>query len=101
MLFDTKTNDFISSTIGDFQIINDHRKDSSRTGVIEILSNENKRYFVKIHNRLSRWNPEVYAYEHWVEPLGQYAPSLIASFNFDDVFGIIITPIKGKTVNEA
>ena len=100
MLFNTKTNDLITSTIGSFEILNDRRKNSGRTGVIEVLTNERKRFFIKVYNRLSRWNPEVYAYKHWTEPLGRYAPKLIAAFNDDDTFGIIITPIQGKTVNE-
>ena len=101
MIFGAETHKTITFAIGPFEIINDRRKDSVRTGVLEVLSHDGRRFFVKIHNRLSRWNPEVYAYGHWTKPLGQYAPDLIASFDNDNVFGIIITPIQGRTVNEA
>jgi hypothetical protein len=101
MLFDTKTNEVITSAIGAFNIVNDLRRSSTRTGVIEILSENNERYFIKIHNRLSRWNPEVYAYMHWTESLGSFAPTLVTSFNeSNEVFGIVMSPIVGKTVNE-
>jgi len=101
MLFNAKINDFITSAIGSFEVLSDHRKDSDRTGVIKVLSGDNKHFFVKTYNRLSRWNPEVYAYKHWTKSLGHYAPILIASLNDNDVCGIIITPIQGETVNEA
>jgi len=100
MIFDARTEDIIKSIIGSFKQLGDRRKSSERTGVIEVLSDDGNRYFVKIHNRLSHWNPEIYAYKHWIKPLEQYAPSLIASFNEHDVFGMIITPLQGKTVNE-
>jgi len=100
MIIDARVEDFVTSAIGPFEVLGDHRKDSVRTGVIEVLSSDGDRYFVKIHSRLSRWNPEVYAYNNWVEPLGQHAPTLVASFNDNDVFGIIITPLQGRTVNE-
>ena len=99
MEFEPKINDIIASAIGPFEVLHDHRKDSVRTGVVEVLS-EGNRYFVKIHNRLSRWNPEVYAYKHWTKPCGKFCPSLVEAFNDGDIFGIIITAIEGRTVNE-
>jgi len=66
--------------------------------VLEIETN-NKRMFIKTHNRLNRWNPEVYAYQNWTYILEEYAPILIHSF-YDDIYGIIITPINGRTINE-
>ena len=89
----------IEDLVGKFTIIYVHRPKSTRTGVFEILANGN-RYFVKIYNRLSRWHPEVYAYENWTNCLGDYAPKLVCKFCDNDLFGIITTPIKGKTVNE-
>ena len=100
MVFDTNAYDLIASLIGSFEILQDHRRDNTRTGVLEVLSNDKERFFVKIHNRLSHWNPEVYAYENWTKPLENYAPTLVVSFNERDLFGIIITPIQGRTVNE-
>lgn len=85
--------------IGDFKIVKDHRNGSNRTGVLEI-SVGNKRMFIKVHNRLSRWNPEVYAYRNWTCILEEYAPTLIHYFQKDNVYGIIITPVAGKTINE-
>jgi len=99
MTFDDNTKKYITSIIGHFNILNDHRKDSARTGVVEILSEE-KWLFLKIHSRLSHWNPEVYAYNNWTKHLGDYAPSLVTSFNNDEVYGIVMTPIQGRTVNE-
>jgi hypothetical protein len=101
MIFDEKTKILITSQIGDFEILNDHRKDSARTGVVEVLTGDNRRLFVKIHSRLSRWNPEVYAYKNWIKPIENYAPALVADFYDTDVFGIITTPLRCKTVNEA
>lgn len=82
----------VNSLVGEFEIIKDHRNSSNRTGVLEINAN-NKRMFIKIHNRLSRWSPEVYAYKNWTHILGEYAPRLIHSFNDDNFYGIITTPI--------
>lgn len=89
----------VNSLVGEFEIIKDHRNDSNRTGVLEINAN-NKRMFLKIHNRLSRWSPEVYAYKNWTHILGEYTPKLIHYFNDDNFYGIITIPIYGKTVNE-
>lgn len=89
----------VSAVVGQYEIIRDHRGDNKRTGVFEILADK-KRYFVKIHNRLSRWNPEIFAYTHWTEAIIPYSPTLVSTFNEDDLFGIIITPITGMTVNE-
>lgn len=99
MIIDTKLTDTIKSLIGNFNIVEELRKDSNRTGVFEIRANSQTMY-VKIHNRLSRWNPEVYAYKNWTSMLEPFAPKLIHSFKSDNLFGIIITPIQGKTVNE-
>ena len=101
MIFDKKTKAVISSIIGDFEILNDHRKDSARTGVAEVLTGDGRRLFVKIHSRLSRFNPEVYAYKNWIKSIESYAPALVADFFDSDIFGIITTPVEGKSVNEA
>jgi len=85
--------------VGEFNIVNDHINSSNRTGVIEIDAN-NEKMFVKIHNRLSRWSPEVYAYKNWTHIFKEYDPILKHSFCDDDTYGIIITSINGKTVNE-
>jgi hypothetical protein len=101
MIFDImKIERFISPAIGSFKVLNNHRKDSVRTGVIEVLSGDNKRYFVKAHNRLSHWHPEVYAYKNWTKALKQQAPSLVAAFNDNGIFGVVLTTLQGKTVNE-
>lgn len=89
----------INSIVGEFKIIKDHRKGSNRTGVLEIRVDD-KKMFVKLHNRLSRWSPEVYAYRNWTHKLKEYAPELIHYFCHNDIYGIIITPIEGRTVNE-
>jgi len=89
----------VRSLIGEFTVIKDHRSSSDRTGVLEINA-KNKRMFLKIHNRLNRWNPEVYAYKNWTCVFGEYAPKLIDSFCYDNSYGIITTPIHGKTINE-
>lgn len=99
MIIDSDLTNIIESLVGKFEIINEHRKDSTRTGVFEIKAN-NETMYVKIHNRLSRWNPEVYAYKNWTSILEPYAPKLLNCFNDDKFFGIVITPIQGKTVNE-
>lgn len=84
--------------VGKFEIVKDHRGDNDRTGVIEIIAT-GKRMFVKVHNRLSRWSPEVYAYKNWTHVVSPYAPTLLHTFN-DDYLGIITSPLKGRTVNE-
>jgi hypothetical protein len=98
LIFDEKLIREIETLVGKFKLIKDHRGGNDRTGVIEIDA-EGKRMFVKIHNRLSRWNPEVYAYKNWTQILSPYAPTLLHTFN-DDSFGIITSPLKGRTVNE-
>lgn len=98
MIFNDKLQYNIQSLIGKFEIVKDHRDDSSRTGVIEIKA-QDKRMFIKIHNRLSRWSSEVYAYQNWMKVLSPYVPTLLHTFK-DESFGIIISPIKGRTVNE-
>jgi len=87
------------SLVGEFQVINEYRKESVRTGVFEIQTNS-QNLFVKIHNRLSRWNPEVFAYENWIPALKTFAPNLIYAFNDGTEFGIITSPVQGKTINE-
>lgn len=56
--------------------------------------------FVKIHNRLNRWHPEVYAYENWIPLLDGSIPKLVGKFNIGQDYGIIMTSIGGKTINE-
>lgn len=99
MIFSEQTKALISSLIGTFEIIRDHRRDNDRTGVIEVTAG-GERYFVKLHNRLSHWNPEVYAYRNWTSNIQGMVPKLVADFNQDNVFGIVTTPVTGKTVNE-
>ncbi len=100
MIFDHDTKELIRSLIGDYAVLKDHRGDNGRTGVMEVSSG-GERYFVKIHNRLSHWHPEVFAYRHWTKGIEPLAPTMRASFNTGEVFGIITTPIVGRTVNEA
>ena len=99
MKFTKETINFIENNIGNFTILNDHRKNVDRTGVIEIEASK-KRFFVKIHNRLSRWGPEVFAYKNWLHRLEPMVPKLYKDFRNEEIYGIIITPIEGKTVNE-
>ncbi|NLV37544.1 MAG: phosphotransferase [Clostridiaceae bacterium] len=99
MIMDEKLISIVSDLVGNFDIVEGLRNDSNRTGVFKIkVSNEI--LFVKIHNRLSRWNPEVYAYKNWTSALEPFTPKLLHSFNSDNIFGIIITQIQGKTINE-
>lgn len=100
MIFDTETKDVVGEIIGEFEIIKDHRGDNNRTGVIEVLA-EKQRFFVKIHNSLSHWHPEVYAYRNWTKTIEPLAPVMYASFNNGNIFGVITTPVVGRTVNEA
>lgn len=89
----------VNSFAGEFEIIKDHRNSSNRTGVLEINAN-NKRMFLKVYNRLSRWSPEVYAYKNWTYIFEECTPKLLHSFCSENICGIIITPICGKTINE-
>lgn len=98
MIFNEQLQYNVQSLIGEFEIIKDYRDDSSRTGVIEIKA-QGKRMFIKIHNRLSRWSAEVYAYQNWMKVLSPYVPTLLNTFKGESL-GIIISPIKGRTVNE-
>ncbi|QTA37917.1 aminoglycoside phosphotransferase family protein [Thermosipho ferrireducens] len=100
MLINEKIVRFVKSLIGNFEVVKNHRSNSNRTGVLEIITN-NKRMFVKIHKRLNRWSPEVYAYKNWTCILGDYVPKLVHFFNNENFYGIITTPIRGKTVNES
>lgn len=99
MIFSEQTKELISSIIGPFEVVKDHRGNNDRTGVMEAAAG-GARYFVKIHNRLSHWHPEVYAYKNWTTNMEGKAPKLVADFNEGNVFGIITTPVAGKTVNE-
>jgi hypothetical protein len=99
LIFDYNLIQKIELLVGKFEVVKDHRGNNDRTGVIEIMA-EGKRMFVKVHNRLSRWNPEVYAYKNWTPLLSPYAPTLLHTFNDDSSFGIITSPLKGRTVNE-
>ena len=100
MIFDEQTKALVEAHIGSFDVIKNHRGDSNRTGVLEV-SAQGQRLFVKIHNRLSRWHPEVFAYCNWMERLAPHAPAMVAKFNENECFGIITTAIEGQTVNEA
>ena len=99
MKIDEKTLDIISTIVGSFDIIDDHRADNERTGVISINVN-NQKFFVKIHKNLWHWHPEVFAYKSWTKFVEPFAPIMRSSFNNGETFGIITTPIKGRTVNE-
>ena len=90
----------IKSSVGNYRLVKEHRNNSTRTGVFEIQTENKERLFVKIHNRLNRWNPEVYAYQNWVSAIHPYAPKLLHHFKDNDLFGIIITAIEGRTINE-
>ena len=100
MIFDEKTKALVEARIGSFDIIKNHRGDSKRTGVLEVRA-QGQHLFVKIHNRLSRWHPEVFAYRNWMERLAPHVPAMVAEFNENECFGIITTAIDGQTVNEA
>jgi len=99
MVFDERTRALAEERIGAFEVLANHRGDSARTGVIEI-SAQGQRLFVKIHNRLNRWNPEVFAYSNWTPRVGAFAPTMVAQFNDGEVFGIVTTALVGRTVNE-
>lgn len=99
MIINEKAVNMINSFVGEFEIIKDHRNSSNRTGVLEINA-KNERMFVKVYNRLSHWSPEVYAYKNWTHIFKEYAPILIHYFCDDNFYGIITTPIYGRTINE-
>jgi len=99
MTLDAKTQEHIRQTIGSFEMITNRRKDDTRTGVMEVSSNSG-RLFIKIYSRESHWHRELYAYTHWTKAIEPFAPKLISSFQTDNQFGIIITPIGGRSVHE-
>ena len=99
MVLDTQTQEQVHSIIGEYEIIVNHRKDDKRTGVLEVLSGNN-RLFVKVYSRTSHWHREMFAYKNWVPTIQPFAPKLISPFQTDSQFGIIITSIDGRTVNE-
>ncbi len=80
MNFYIEVKEIIRTIIGEYTIVKDHRGDSGRTGVIEIFAN-GQRFFAKIHNRLSHWHPEVFAYKNWTKAIEPLAPKMYASLN--------------------
>ena len=99
MILDTQTQEQVRSIIGEYEIVINHRKDDERTGVLEVLSGGN-RLFVKVYSRTSHWHRELFAYKNWVPAIQPYAPKLISPFQTNSQFGIIVTAIDGRTVNE-
>ncbi len=91
----------VRSVIGPFQLINNYRPNSTRTGVWKISSNiDNKFYYLKTYTRKQRWHPEVYAYNNWVYHLKPYVPELIKVFEGDGWQAILITSIAGTIMRE-
>lgn len=99
MIINQELLSIIESHVGRFSIIEDYRGGSSRTGVIKISIGSDIA-FVKIHNRPSRFHAEVHAYSHWTAAIEPYCPKMLHHFNEIGLFGIIISPIRGRTVNE-
>lgn len=90
----------VRSLVGDFRVVGEHRADSDRTAVSEIAAG-GERLFVKVHGRLSHWHPEVFAYRSWTGRVAPQAPVMRGAFCEGDVFGIVVTALPGRTVNEA
>lgn len=92
----------VIEVLGDYEVIRNHRKGSKRTVVWEIQSlNYNKRYFVKVFYRKSRWGPEVFAYENWTPKILPFAPQLISVIEKNNIYAIIISSLGGVTLREA
>lgn len=100
MLFNEGLLDQICLCIGEFTIINQPRQGSERTGVLEIDSRYG-RLFIKIHNRVSRWNPEIYALQNWMPSIEPFSPRLIEIIDYEDIKALVLSPIAGKTINES
>ncbi|HHW30257.1 MAG TPA: hypothetical protein GXX20_01065 [Clostridiaceae bacterium] len=90
----------LSKLLGEYEIINNYRPRSNRTGVWKIKSKQ-KFYFVKTFSRKSRWHPEVYAYQNWILALAPYAPELIEVFEEENWQGILISTLPGIIMREA
>jgi len=99
MILDMQTQEKVRSIIGEYEIITSHRKEDKRTGVLEVMSRGN-RLFVKVYGRTIHWHRELYAYKNWIPAIEPFAPKLISAFEAESQFGIIITSIDGRTVNE-
>ncbi|UQZ35965.1 hypothetical protein C2I18_21980 [Paenibacillus sp. PK3_47] len=92
---------FVKEEIGQFRVLSDLRPGSSRTGVWKLQSGINQQfYYLKTYSRKQRWQPEVYAYNHWVHILQPYVPRLIGISEGESWQGILMTEIGGTIMRE-
>lgn len=71
----------VQSDIGSFQVLENYRQNSARTGVWKLQAEQDSKcYYIKTYSRKQRWHPEVYAYRHWVGHLKSYVPDLMAAY---------------------
>ncbi|MFM9331220.1 aminoglycoside phosphotransferase family protein [Paenibacillus mesotrionivorans] len=91
----------VRTLIGPYEVLGNYRPNSQRTGVWKVQSHrDNRYYYVKTYTRKQRWHPEVYAYRHWISPLGAYAPELVSVFEGEDWQAVLITSIEGTIMRE-
>lgn len=88
---------------GEYEIIQNYRRGSKRTGVWEIRPKikDSETFIVKSYNRKTRWHPEVFAYKNWIPAIHPYAPELIKTLQGENYQAIIITSLKGITLKQA
>ncbi|WP_162551077.1 aminoglycoside phosphotransferase family protein [Paenibacillus tepidiphilus] len=92
----------IRALIGPFQVLQDHRRGSSRTGVWKLQAlDSGSCYYAKIFTRKQRWHPEVYAYTRWMPALKPQVPELVGVFEGDGWQGILITALEGRIMRAA
>ncbi|MEK4852492.1 aminoglycoside phosphotransferase family protein [Paenibacillus sp. FSL H7-0756] len=91
----------VQSDIGPFQVLENYRQNSARTGVWKLYSDQDSNYYyLKTYSRKQRWHPEVYAYRHWVGYLKPYVPELVAAYEGEGWQAILITAIDGSIMRE-
>ena len=91
---------WLTSKLGDYEVLRAYRSSSTRTGVWSIRS-DNGDFFFKINRRRNRWASEVFAYRNWSEAFAPYIPDLYAVFDRPENPGLLLTAVSGSPLRDA
>jgi len=97
--FSEKAAQWLTSELGEYEVLRAYRSSSKRTGVWSINSDEGV-FFFKINRRRHRWGSEVFAYRNWSEAFAPYIPKLRAVFDCPDNPGLLLTAVPGSPLRE-
>ena len=90
---------WVTSELGDCQVLGAYRAHSARTGVWRLRRGTDS-VFLKLHKEKPKWHHEVWAYRQWAAAHGAHVPRLLAVYEAEDAQGIIISALEGTPLKD-